>query len=194
MRQVRKHTLTYIKILLKAIFNSSSFYCFHICDTRICVHKTTEANMYTNRSLTDDSLLCDFLGEKNSINLSEILVNSTTSELLCEEPISHFIEYKYAKIVRRYGTLLPCVIGVFGNILCMFILFKKHYRSISCYLYFGFIAIADNILLIDAAIYQYMVDFSPRNISDPFCRVANAVWFGSSFASTYILFFATIDR
>ena len=99
--------------------------------------------MYTNRSLTDDNLLCAFVGEKNSKNLSEILVNSTTSELLCEEPISHFIEYKYAKIVRRYGTLLPCVIGVLGNILCMFILFKKHLQKYILYLYFGFIAIAD---------------------------------------------------
>ena len=137
--------------------------------TLICVLEATDANMYTNGSLTDDRLLCASVGENISKNLSETLVNSTTSELLCEVPISDFIEYKYAKVVRRYGTLLPCVIGVLGNILCMFILFKKHYRRISCYLYFGFICIADNILLIDAAIYQYMVDFSPRNKSDPFC-------------------------
>ena len=152
--------------------------------------------MYTIRPLTDNNLLYTFTRENSSKNLSETIVNSTTAESLCDEPISDFIKYtcRNVKLVRRYGTLLPCVIGVLGNILCMFILFKKHYRRTSCYLYFGFIAIADNILLIDAAIYQCMVDFSPGNISDPFCRVANALWFGSSFASTYILFFATVDR
>ena len=31
-------------------------------------------------------------------------------------------------------------------------------------------------------------------INDAICRLVNALWYGSSFGSTYFLFFATLDR
>ncbi len=111
-----------------------------------------------------------------------------------EKAIADFSEYKYAIDIRKYATLLVCIVGILGNVTSMFVLYQKHNRKVSCYLYFGAIAIADNIMLINAGWYQTMVDFYPEQITRDGCRLVNSVWFGSSSASAYLLFFATLDR
>ena len=143
--------------------------------------------MYMNSTLTDP------IG-REEILLYNFTILSDSKILTSEKPTSDFIEYEYASLLRQYASLLICVVGIFGNCLCILVLFQKHNREISCYLYFGFIAIADNILLINGGWYQSMVDFFPEKINDVECRLTNALWFGSSFASAYILFFATLDR
>ena len=134
-------------------------------------------------------------GTQNTTTL-QFIENGTTynKELISERIIENFAEYKYASLIRQYGTLLICIIGICGNCLSMLVLFQKHNRQISCYLYFGSIAISDNILLISNGMYQCMVDFFPTKINFVICRLINALSFGSSFASAYILFFVTLDR
>ena len=131
---------------------------------------------------------------REGILMHNFTILSDSEALTSEKPISDFIEYQYASVLRQYASLLICVVGIFGNCLCMLVLFQKHNREISCYLYFGFIAISDNILLINGGWYQSMVDFFPEKINNAECRLTNALWFGSSFASANILFFATLDR
>ena len=114
-------------------------------------------------------------------------MNTTFANLIAEKPVKDFIEYQYATLIRQYASIVICIIGVIGNCLSMIVLFQKHNRKISCYLYFGFIAISDNVLLINAGAYQCLVDFSPEKITDGVCRAANGLWFASLFSSTYIL-------
>ena len=121
-------------------------------------------------------------------------MNTTFSHLITEKPVKDFKEYQYATLIRQYASIIICIIGVIGNCLLLLVLFQKCNRKISCYLYFGFIAISDNVLLINAGVYQCLADFSPENITDGECRAANGLWFASLFSSTYILFFATLDR
>ena len=130
---------------------------------------------------------------ENNFSHQEVTIYSN-KYIITEQHIEDFSEYMYASLIRQYASLLICVLGIFGNCLCMLVLFQKHNREISCYLYFGFIAIADNIFLINGGWYQSMVDFFQEKINDLACRLTNSLWFGSSFASAYILFFATLDR
>ena len=130
---------------------------------------------------------------ENNFSRQEVTIHSN-KYIITEKPIEDFSEYMYASLIRQYASLFICVLGIFGNCLCMLVLFQKHNREISCYLYFGFIAIADNIFLINGGWYQSMVDFFQEEINDPACRLTNSLWFGSPFASAYILFFATLDR
>ena len=132
-------------------------------------------------------------GAQNTTTL-QFIENGTTYNKEPGRIIESFTEYKYASLIRQYGTLLICVIGIWGNCLSMLVLFQKHNRGISCYLYFGSIAIADNILLISNGMYQCIVDFFPEKINFVICRLINGLSFGSSFASAYILFFVTLDR
>ena len=129
-----------------------------------------------------------------NITSSPWSVGNNTSGFFTEKPVKDYAEYKYASLIRQYGSLLILVLGVLGNCFCMLVLFQKHNRKRSCYLYFGAIAIADNILLINAGVYQSMVDFSPEKINNVVCRLANGLWYGASFSSAYVLFFATVDR
>ena len=130
---------------------------------------------------------------ENHFSHQEVTIYSN-KYTITEKTTKDFSEYVYASLIRQYATLLICVLGIFGNCLCMLVLFQKHNRRISCYLYFGFIAIADNIFLMNGGWYQSMVDFFQEKINDSACRLTNSLWFGSSFASAYILFFATLDR
>ena len=130
---------------------------------------------------------------KHNFSYYEVTVDSSRN-ITTDKLTKDFPEYKYASLIRQYASLLICVLGIFGNCLCLLVLFQNHNRKISCYLYFAFIAIADNILLINGGWYQSMDDFFPEKINDPACRLTNSLWFGSSFASAYILFFATLDR
>ena len=136
---------------------------------------------------------------QNGVEMSTSLYSggngtSFNGEAVTQKTIEKFGEYKYASLIRQYGSLLICVIGILGNCLSMLVLFQKHNRKISCYLYFGSIAIADNILLISNGMYQCTVDFFPEKINLVICRLINALTFGSTFASAYILFFVTLDR
>ena len=135
----------------------------------------------------------DILLTENHFSHQEVTIYSN-KYIITEKPTTDFSDYVYASLIRQYATLLICVLGIFGNCLCMLVLFQKHNRRISCYLYFGFIAIADNIFLMNGGWYQSMVDFFQEEINDSACRLTNSLWFGSSFASAYILFFATLDR
>ena len=137
-------------------------------------------NMHTDFPLVNDTV--------------DEFLNTTLTYFITETPIKDYIEYQYATLIRQYASILICILGVVGNCLSMLILFQEHNRKLSCYLYFGVIAITDNILLINAGIYQCLVDFSPESINDAICRLVNALWYGSSFGSTYFLFFATLDR
>ena len=130
---------------------------------------------------------------KHNFSYHEVTIYPSKT-ITIDKPSKDFPEYMYASLIRQYASLLICVIGIFGNCLCMLVLFQNHNRKISCYLYFAFIAIADNIFLINGGWYQSMVDFFPEKTNDTACRLTNSLWFGSSFASAYILFFATLDR
>ena len=121
-------------------------------------------------NLTSQFEESNFLG-----NATMMLGNRFHFELTTEKRTQHYVEYKFASAIRQYGTLLICVIGIFGNCLCMMVLFQKHNRKVSCYLYFGSIAIADNISLMNAGWYQNMVDFFPEKIDHPICSLTNAL-------------------
>ena len=127
-------------------------------------------------------------------NTSDEFVYTTLTYLITEKPIKDFKEYQYATVIRQYASIVICIMGVVGNCFSILILFQEHNRKMSCYLYFGVITITDNILLINAGIYQCLVDFSPERINEAVCRLVNGLWYGSSFGSTYFLFFATLDR
>ena len=149
----------------------------------------------------DETLMNSTLPHQNmrthfliSNSTSDEFMNTTLTYLFTEKPIKDYIEYQYATLIRQYASIVICILGVVGNCFSILILFQEHNRKISCYLYFGVIAITDNILLINAGIYQCLVDFSPEKINDAVCRLVNALWHGSLFGSTYFLFFATLDR
>ncbi len=125
---------------------------------------------------------------------SESLESSTAATLSLEKPIDDYIEYRLAKNIRQFGTLMICGLGILGNVLSIFVLFQKQNRKISCYLYFGAIAIADIMLLLSALWYQTLVYHYSQQITDIVCRFGNAQWFAASTASAYLLLFATLDR
>ncbi len=107
---------------------------------------------------------------------------------------AEFIEYRLATSIRSYATLVICVLGICGNVLCILVLCRRGNRKVTCYVYFGAIAVADSILLLNAGWYQCMVDLHPDSLTKGLCQLTNSLWFGSAFASTYILFFATLER
>ena len=96
--------------------------------------------------------------------------------------------------INRYVLPVIVVVGVFGNLVSMTIMFQPQNRHSSFSVYLGILAITDTCVLFASAYYWVMVEIQRRQLTDIECKIF--MWTLNTFQETgcYLILSVTLDR
>ena len=96
--------------------------------------------------------------------------------------------------VNRYVLPVIVVVGVFGNLVSMTIMFQRQNRQSSFSVYLGVLAISDTCVLFGSAYYWVMIEIQRRTFTDIECKIF--MWTLHTFQQSgcYLIVSVTIDR
>ena len=123
--------------------------------------------------------------------MTTYLVNGTTAENPDQDTIDRID--KAVLNTQRYGYLAIVPIGLIGNTLSFLVMMQKQNRAIPSNLYIAFLAISDNILLVDkmalSKAYFYGSQYMDKN-----CKFLIFLGGMSMISSAYLIVLLTVDR
>ena len=96
--------------------------------------------------------------------------------------------------INRYVLPVIVVVGVFGNLVSMTIMFQPQNRHSSFSVYLGTLAITDTCVLFASAYYWVMVEIQRRQLTDIECKIF--MWTLNTFQETgcYLILSVTLER
>ena len=96
--------------------------------------------------------------------------------------------------INRYGLPVIVVVGVFGNLVSMTIMFQRQNRQSSFSVYLGNLAMSDTCVLFGSAYYWVIVEILRRPFTDIECKILT--WALNTFQENgfYLILSVTLDR
>ena len=96
--------------------------------------------------------------------------------------------------INRYVLPVIVVVGVFGNLVSMTIMFQRQNRQSSFSVYLGSLAISDTCVLFESAYYWVMIEIQRRTFTDIECKIF--MWTLHTFQQSgcYLIISVTLDR
>ena len=128
-------------------------------------------------------------------NSSANATETTLSEWdILKKEASELLPYKVGRDIQTYWLPIIIPIGLIGNTLSFLVMMRPHNRKVSCCVYMAALAVADNVMLINAGYYWYVTDIARRPWFRTECYLFAYFFHVFSLAGAMLIVILTIDR
>ena len=113
---------------------------------------------------------------------------------ILKKEASELLPYKVGRGIQTYWLPIIIPLGIIGNTLSFLVMMRPHNRKVSCCVYMASLAVADNVMLINAGYYWYITDIARRPWFRTECYLFGYLFHVFSLASAMLIVILTIDR
>ena len=133
-------------------------------------------------------------GEPGNVTASGETCTASDEEVATIRSVESYWTYIVGMGINRYILPVIVVVGVFGNLVSMTIMFQRQNRQSSFSVYLGSLAMSDTCVLLGSAYYWVIIEIQRRTFSDIECKLL--MWALNTFQQNgfYLILSVTLDR
>ncbi|KAI0243440.1 hypothetical protein LSAT2_000007 [Lamellibrachia satsuma] len=164
----------------------------NVADNITEVRESSGSSPHVTNNVLETTSKC--LARNSSETASEEICHGSADDSANVQSVDSYLAFVIGVGINRYVLPVIIVVGSFGNIISILVMFQRQNRHRSLSIYLGNLAISDNCVLFAAGYYWVAAELQGRTFVDVECKILT--WIVETFQQNGVLLIlsVTLDR